>query len=143
MIQFTSFQFIGRLTSDPEMVPTSGGELCKFRVAVNKKIKDEERTSFIPVTVFGKQAEICGKYLTKGKEVFVQGEFETDEYVDKEGNKRTGFGCVVGFHGNVQFGDGGTRTDDAYAEAPVRNTGSVIRDKIQDRGSARGQTRRR
>jgi single-strand DNA-binding protein len=148
MIQFTSFQFIGRLTSDPELINTANGNhICKFRVATNKRIgKDEERTSFIPVVVFGRQAEICAEYLSKGREVFVTGEFETDEYTDKDGNKRTGFSCVVGSHGTVQFGSGGSKGDDEGAARPMpranTNTNSVIREKLQDRGSARGRTRR-
>lgn len=150
MDDFTLLTFSGRLTEDPELITASNGNpICKFRVAVNKKIgKDEERTSYIPVTVFGKKAELCAQYLSKGRGVRVVGEFETDEYTDKDGNKRKGFGCVVGMEGVVQFGSGGTKNDDASVPTPRttarEKTESTIRGKIMDRGgSIRGQTRRR
>ena len=157
-MDFTSLSFIGRLTDDPELIQSSAGNpICKFNVASNRRVgKDAERTSYIPVTVFGKQAELCHQYLTKGREVRVQGEFETDKYVDKEGKNRTGFGCVVGLNGIVQFGTGGTLKqdsdsdeDDVPEEVSIRSavrekTNSSIRDKINDRGgSIRGQTTRR
>ncbi len=114
MQDFTLLTFSGRLTDDPELRTTSNGNsVCKFSVASNKRIgKDEERTNYIPVTVFGKQAELCAKYLTKGRQVHVIGEFETDKYTDKEGIVRKGFGCIVGESGRVNFGSGGTKVED-------------------------------
>lgn len=106
MIDFAQITFQGRLTEDPEVRTLDGGRsMCKFRVAVNRRTgKDQEKTSFIPVTVFGREAVNCGEYLSKGKGVHVTGVFETDNYTDKDGNKRTGFGCVAD---RVIFGYGG------------------------------------
>lgn len=111
MIDFAQITFQGRLTEDPEMRTLDGGRsMCKFRVAVNRRVpgSDSEKTSFIPVTVFGKDAVNCGQFLSKGKGVHVTGEFETDNYTDKDGNKRTGFGCVAR---HVIFGYGGRKEE--------------------------------
>ena len=81
-------QFIGRLGADPETRYTSSGDpVCSLRIAVGWKGKDREGTEWIPCTAFGKLAEICGQYLKKGSQVFVQGRFKTEEY-EKDGAKR-------------------------------------------------------
>lgn len=110
-INFATMNIQGRLTDDPEMKQTNGGTtICSFRVAINRKInKDEEKTSFIPVTVFGKDAVNCGEYLTRGRVVMVSGEFRTDKWVDKEGNNRTSFELIAQ---KVIFGSGGRSNDD-------------------------------
>jgi single-strand DNA-binding protein len=110
----TNFAFIniqGRLTDDPEVGQTNGGTTyCKFRVAVNRRVgKDEEKTSFIPVIVYGTDAVNCGEYLSKGRVVTVTGEFRSDKYEDRDGNKRTGFEVVAS---KVIFGSGGRSNED-------------------------------
>lgn len=81
-------QFIGRLGADPEMRYTAGGDpVCSFRIAVGWKSKDKEGAEWVPCTAFGKLAEICGQYLKKGAQVFVQGRFKTEEW-EKDGVKR-------------------------------------------------------
>lgn len=85
--------FIGRLGADPETnyLP-SGKAVCNFRIAVGSSWKNEsgekqEKTEWVPISVFGKLAEICGEYLTKGSQVYISGRFQTREY-EKEGVKR-------------------------------------------------------
>lgn len=114
-INFAQITIQGRLTGDPEVNPTSNGSTrCNFRVAVNRRIgKDTEKTSFIPVVVFGKEAINCGEYLSKGRSVMVSGEFEADEYEDREGNKRTGFSVVAQ---KVIFGSGGRSSEDGDSD---------------------------
>jgi single-strand DNA-binding protein len=98
----------------------TGTTMCKFRVAVNRKIsKDNEKSSFLPVVVFGKDAVNCGEFLTKGRFVMVSGNFETDSYVDKEGNKRTGFDVIAR---EVIFGSGGQRSDDDSSDNSGQNS---------------------
>lgn len=81
-------QFIGRLGADPETRYTASGDpVCSFRIAVGWKSKDKEGAEWVPCTAFGKLAEICGQYLQKGSQVFVQGRFRTEEY-EKDGIKR-------------------------------------------------------
>lgn len=114
-MDFAQIIFQGRLTDDPDLrTAKNGTSICKFFVATNRKIgKDNERTTYIPTTVFGKQAVICAEYLSKGREVHITGNFETDKYTDKEGNKRTGFGCIAR---DVVFGRGGTRKGEEEEE---------------------------
>jgi len=88
---------IGNLTRDPEMRFTGNGHpVTNFDVAVSKKYKNKndewvDDTQFIPVTVWGKQAESCDKYLSKGKKVAVTGEMTIREYEAKDGSKRKAF----------------------------------------------------
>ncbi len=87
---------IGNLTRDPELRYATGGSqtaVCRFTVAVNERRRNpqtqewEDNPSFIPVVVFGKQAENCDRYLAKGRKVAVQGRIQTGSYTNKEGNK--------------------------------------------------------
>ena len=87
---------IGNLTRDPELRYSTGGNqtaICRFTVAVNERRRNpqtqewEDNPSFIPIVVFGKQAENCDRFLSKGKKVAVNGRIQTGSYVNKEGNK--------------------------------------------------------
>lgn len=79
-------QFIGRLGKEPEMkYLQSGDAVCNFTIAVGWKSKDKEGAEWVNVTAFGKLGEVCGQYLKKGSQVFVQGRFKTDKYTDKNG----------------------------------------------------------
>lgn len=79
---------IGRLTKDPQVRYTSGSQMavCKFTVAIDRYTNKEKATDFIPVTVFGKTAENCEKYLTKGRMVGVTGRIQTGSY-EKDGQR--------------------------------------------------------
>lgn len=81
----------GRLVEDPDMVETknSGLSICRFTIAVNRHMGDgNEKTAFVPVTVFDKQAEICHQYLTKGRSVMVRCELETSTYESDQGKRK-------------------------------------------------------
>ena len=77
---------IGNLGIDPEIRHTTAGQtVCNFRIATSETWKDkegvkQEKTEWIPITVWGSQAEFCGKYLSKGSLVYVQGKFTTTSY---------------------------------------------------------------
>lgn len=80
---------IGRLTRDPEVryVATSQMAVATFTVAINRPMTNGEKKADFPrVTVFGKQAENCERYLAKGRLVGVQGRLQTGSYQDKNGN---------------------------------------------------------
>lgn len=81
----------GRLTKDPivRYTPDSQLAIASFSVAVDRGKKDGEDmgADFIPVKVFGKQAENCERYLAKGCRVAVQGKIQTGSYEDKNGQK--------------------------------------------------------
>ena len=80
---------IGRLTKDPETRYTSGSQIavCTFTLAVDRPTKqgEEKKADFPRITVFGRQAENCEKYLSKGKKVAVQGRLQTGSYKNREG----------------------------------------------------------
>jgi single-strand DNA-binding protein len=90
--------FIGRLGADVEMI--HGDSIASFSIAVGSAWKDKntgekrESTEWIRVSAFGKQAEICGKYLVKGSRIHVTGRFKTSEY-EKNGEKRYSSGIVL------------------------------------------------
>lgn len=79
---------IGRLTKDPVVnyISESQTAVCRFTVAIDDGWGEKKKTNFIPVTVFGKKAESCERFLTKGKLVGVQGKIQTGSY-DKNGQK--------------------------------------------------------
>ncbi|MBI3782576.1 MAG: single-stranded DNA-binding protein [Deltaproteobacteria bacterium] len=85
---------VGNLGKDPEVRFTPNGQaIAKFPVATTEKWRDQqgqmqERTEWHNVVVWGKQAETCGQYLAKGRQVFVEGRIQTRNYDDKDGNKR-------------------------------------------------------
>jgi len=85
---------IGRLGNDPEVRYTSnGGAVANFNVATNESWTDksgqkQEKTEWHRVVVWGKLAELCGQYLAKGRQAYVEGRLQTREWTDKEGQKR-------------------------------------------------------
>jgi single-strand DNA-binding protein len=86
---------IGRLGADPEVRYTQDGMMVtNLRIATNEYRKDKsgervDRTEWHRVVAFGKLAEICGNYLSKGRLVFIEGSLRTRQWEDKEGNKRS------------------------------------------------------
>lgn len=84
----------GNLGGDPELRYTQSGEpVCNFTCATSSKWKDkagnaQERTEWHKVVVWGKIAETCEKYLKKGNKVLVEGELQTRDWEDKDGQKR-------------------------------------------------------
>ena len=78
----------GNLTRDPELRQTeSGKSVTNFTVAVRRPFKPDE-TDFFPVVVWGKQAESCAKYLSKGRKVGVSGFLYYREYKTSDGSPR-------------------------------------------------------
>jgi len=92
-----NFTGIGRLTRDPELRYTPAGKgVCKFGIAINRTYKNQEgnnvdETLFINVTTWGKQAENCSQYLKKGRRVAINGEIRSNNWQDKDGNKRVSY----------------------------------------------------
>lgn len=81
--------FIGNLGKDPEMRETASGmKITSFSIACGWKTKEREGTEWVNITTFGKLAEICDQYLSKGSKVFISGRFTTDRWEDKDGNTR-------------------------------------------------------
>ena len=85
---------LGNLGRDPEVRFTQGGTpVANFTMATTDRWSDpsgekKEKTEWHRIVVWGKQAEIAGEYLRKGRPVFVEGSLQTREWTDREGNKR-------------------------------------------------------
>ncbi len=85
---------IGNLTADPEVRNAGGSSVSDLRLAVNDRYKNKageqvETTCFVDVTVWGQQADNCGKYLHKGSPVLVEGRLQFDQWEGKDGAKRS------------------------------------------------------
>ncbi len=85
---------VGNLGKDPELRYTpSGTAVCTFSLATtdrfkNKQGEQQERTEWHNIVVWAGLAEICGKYLTKGKQIYIEGRIQNRSYDDRDGNKR-------------------------------------------------------
>ena len=84
-----SVVLIGRLTRDPEVRYTAGTQMavCTFTLAIDRPVRagGEKQTDFPRITVFGKQAENCERFLAKGRLVGIQGRLQTGSYTNKDG----------------------------------------------------------
>ena len=85
---------VGNLGKDPELRYTaSGTAVATFSLATSERYKDrdgsqQEKTEWHNIVAWRQLAEICGKYLHKGKQVFIEGKIQTRSYDDRDGNKR-------------------------------------------------------
>ena len=90
---------IGNLVRDPEVRATQSGiSVCNFTVAVNRRFKNangEQETDYLNVIAWRQLAELCGKYLAKGRKVAVTGSIQTRTYEAKDGSKRTAWDIVA------------------------------------------------
>lgn len=79
---------IGRLANDPELsyTPNNQTAVCRFTLAVNR-MRKEDGADFIRITVWGKQAENCDRYLSKGRQAAVHGRIQTGSYTNRDGAK--------------------------------------------------------
>ncbi len=85
---------IGNLGADPEVRFTAGGQaVANFRIATSESWKDkngqqQERTEWHRIVVWGKLAELCGEYLKKGRQCYVEGRLQTREWTNKDNQKQ-------------------------------------------------------
>lgn len=85
---------VGNLGRDPELRHTPNGQaVVNFTLATSESWTDksgerQERTEWHRIVVWGRQAEMCNQYLSKGRTVYVEGRIQTREWEDKDGNKR-------------------------------------------------------
>lgn len=81
---------IGRLCADPELsyTPNTQTAVGRFTIAVDRPKRDgeDQGADFIRITVWGRQAETCDRYLSKGRQVAVMGRIQTGSYKDRNGN---------------------------------------------------------
>jgi single-strand DNA-binding protein len=123
MASFNKITIVGYLGRDPELRYTPDGTpVCDFSVATTERRKDksgepQDVTTWFRVTVWRRQAELAGQYLTKGRQVYVEGRLIQREYQDRDGNTRYTLEVTAS---DIQFI--GSRTDDAAPQRePVRS----------------------
>jgi single-strand DNA-binding protein len=128
---FARVVLAGNLTRDPELRQTPNGtSVCQFGVAVNRSYKDAsgqwaERTSFFDVVVWGAQGESCARFLSKGRQVAVDGRLEQRSYDAQDGTKRSKVEIIAD---NVVFqGTPGEPREPVY-----RSGGPSVPDSTQD-----------
>jgi single-strand DNA-binding protein len=131
MANLNKVMLIGNLTRDPELRHTPKGtavseiSLAINRVWNNDQGQKQEETTFVEVTLWGRQAELAQQYLTKGRPVYIEGRLQLDSWDDKEtGKKRTKM-RVIGE--NMQFlssgnaGGGSSERPQQQSSAPQRS----------------------
>jgi single-strand DNA-binding protein len=115
MASLNKVMLMGNLTRDPEVRTTPTGlTICKLGLAVNRNYttKDGEKreeTTFVDIDAFGRQAEVLGQYMRKGRPLFVEGRLKLDQWETPEGDKRSKLSVVLDsfqFLGDGRDGDG-------------------------------------
>jgi single-strand DNA-binding protein len=92
---------IGHVGRDPEVRYTSGGSpVANFSLATGESFKgrngeQQQHTEWHNIVAWNKLAEICGEYLTKGKQVYIEGTIRSRQWEDKSGNKRTTYEIIA------------------------------------------------
>lgn len=110
---------IGHLGKDPETRFSKDGlAITNFSLAATEKVKGEDKTQWFRITTFGKLAEICEKYLSKGRQVYVEGRIQTSEWEDKDGNKRFSLEVVANTMQML-----GSKGDPSKPEAEIDKSG--------------------
>ena len=121
---------VGRLGTDPEQRAVGSGTVTRLSIAtsenwVDKEGNKQERTEWHRVVVWGRLAEICGKHLAKGRQVYVEGRLQTRSWEDQQGQKKYSTEIVAN---TVQFlGAPGERSAETstsrgdYAQAPAQD----------------------
>lgn len=106
MASLNKVLLIGNLTRDPELryVP-SGTAVATFSMAVNRAYTNQagekkEEVCFVRIVVWGRRAEVCGEFLSKGSPVFIEGRLQSRSWEDQSGQKRSTTEVVAN---NVQF----------------------------------------
>lgn len=108
---------MGNLTRDPDLRTTKGGQsFCEFSLAINRLVKlhdgqEREETCFVDLTIWGKQADACKKYLTKGRSVYVEGRLTLDQWESETGERKSRLRVVaerISFIGGGRQNDGGS-----------------------------------
>jgi len=115
---------IGNLGQDPELRYTgSGTAVCNMRIATSESYKDRdgnqvENTEWHTVVAWSRLAEICGEYLKKGRQVYIEGSLQTRQWEDRDGNTR--YSTEIKAREMQMLGgrDGGGGDDTNYDQSP-------------------------
>jgi single-strand DNA-binding protein len=128
---------IGNLGKDPEVRSTpSGQSVASFTLATNRRWKDktgnrQEETEWHSIVVWGKQAEIAGQYLKKGKQIYLEGRLQTRSWEDRQSGEKkykTEIVCdnfqMLGQRGDMDMDRGGSGGGPSYDEGGGGGGGS-------------------
>ncbi|MFT3745236.1 MAG: single-stranded DNA-binding protein [Pyrinomonadaceae bacterium] len=115
-MSFNKIILVGNLGKDPELRYTPQGQaVCSFSMATNEKRRDKSGemqniATWFKVTLWGNQAEVAAKWLTKGRPVYIEGRLRTEEWTDRDGNNRQSLevnATDMQFIGSGERGEGG------------------------------------
>ena len=135
-LMLNSVHVAGNLTRDPQVrFFANDRAVADFGIAINRRFRGgdgemKEETTFVDVEAWGRQAELVGQYLTKGRNCLVEGSLKLDQWEDKNGNKRSRLKISaqrVHFIGGLNQGEGGGNGggrgsyQDAPSNAPMDN----------------------
>ena len=133
---------VGNLGQDPEIRYTADGRpIANFSIATSESWKDKnsgerrEKTEWHRVVVFGRLAEICGEYLSKGRQVYIEGKLQTRKWQGQDGQDRYTTEVVIDQRGTMQMlgprdsgggrpvggGTGSGYQDQGYPQQPYQN----------------------
>lgn len=127
---------VGRLGNDPELKHTQGGQaVARLSVATSENWTDksgqkQERTEWHRVVVWGKLGELCGKYLSKGRQVYVEGRLQTRSWEDNQGQKKYSTEIVattvqfLGAAGESSAGSNSSYNQEAPSSGPMSMGGN-------------------
>lgn len=143
-MSFNKITLIGNLGRDPELRYTpQGTAVCDFSVAVNDRKRDkagewQDVTTWFKITFWGKQAENASKYLTKGRQAYIEGRLQVEEWTDRDGNNRYTL-AVQG--SDIQFlGDGRGESGGEHAAASESSYSSTETSNADFSGQASAAT---
>lgn len=120
---------LGNVTRNPEVrfIPGKDLPVAKFGLAITRRMKDREDTCFIDIVTFGKTAEMCGEYVTKGMPLLIEGRLQYSTW-ETEGQKRSKHEVVAE---NIQFvSRKDTKGEYGSGAFDVPTTGSIDEDDI-------------
>lgn len=119
---------IGRLTKDPDTRYTASGmAVTRFTLAIDRYSKDKKEADFIPVKVFGKQAENVDRFLRKGRQAAVMGRIQTGSYEKKDGTREYTMDVIAD---RVEFLGGGEIPAAAPAIPDIPDSFAEIQEDI-------------
>lgn len=140
MASLNRCEFIGNLGKDPEIRSMqSGDKVANFSIACTEHWRNkssgerQEKTTWVPVVIFGKLAETAEKYLTKGSKVYIAGQFNVRKWQDKDGKDRYSTEIVLqGFNAQLIMLDGKERDDGPVADRGRATAGQAPADLGDD-----------
>ncbi len=128
---------IGNLGQDPELRYTnSGTAVCNFRIATNESYKDAsgqmvDKTEWHNIVTWARLAEICGEYLRKGSQVYIEGSLQTRSYDDRDGNTKY-ITEVKAREMQMLGGRGGDGASGGYPVASGQRKPAAVADRSDD-----------